>query len=109
LEGIIANGLRKEAALTREPMTSAKERGERDNAGVRSVTGLRPARPKAGREWAARAVHGAGGQVDNREEVGKEMEGSWANGLKAKNEMENVFSFFLVIPKEFQIDFEFLF
>jgi hypothetical protein len=60
----------------------ARENGERDNTGAR---GNGPA--------AGSAQGRAGGRADNRDEAGKETDGSWADGPKAKNEMENVFFF----------------
>jgi hypothetical protein len=63
--------------------------------------------PKAAGETAALTAAREKGRA-GQEEAGRKAGGSWANGLKAKKEMENVF-FFSSFSKEFQIDFKFFF
>jgi hypothetical protein len=110
LEGVIGDGLRKEAALTRGPTTSAKESGERDNTGARGngpATGL--AQGRAGNRPRALSTSQ---EAERTTEMRRGKKRMAAGPMGRKPRMKwKMFSFFSFssFSKEFQIDFEFSF
>jgi hypothetical protein len=120
LEGVIANGLRKEAALTHGPVMSAKRREERGNTTLACDLGRRRLGPKRGGERTGRLHGWAGssvrrrpmGQTEGRRELARGGKGDRAAGpMGQKPRMKwKTFSFsFSSFSKKFQIDFEFIF